>query len=206
MDLGSARDLVNILNSTKALPFDEAFLAAFSRQVLLGLHYLHTKKHQLHRDIKPENILLNSQGRVKLSDFGISKELEKTKALTQTFVGTLSYMSPERIQGLEYGYSSDIWSLGLVLLELASGQFPIEAFRSEQRLTYIERIQSMIRESSPRLPDQLGYSALFHDFINSMLTKDQNQRACTSQLLNHPWIVEQQCTYSEEQVGHIMTT
>jgi serine/threonine protein kinase len=60
MDLGSARDLINIFKSTHALPFDEAFLSNFSRQVLLGLHYLHTKKHQLHRDIKPENILLNS--------------------------------------------------------------------------------------------------------------------------------------------------
>ena len=115
-------------------------------------------------------------------------------------------MSPERIQGLEYGYSSDIWSLGLVLLELASGQFPIEAFRSEQRLTYLERIQCMIQESPPQLPDQLGYSPIFHDFIRRMLVKDQNQRASTSQLLEHPWILGHQSTYSEEQVGRIMTT
>lgn len=82
----------------------------------------------MHRDIKPENILINSKGKIKLSDFGISKELEQTKALTNTFVGTLSYMSPERIQGHQYGYPSDIWSLGLVILELASGHFPVEAF------------------------------------------------------------------------------
>ena len=105
---------------------------------------MHHKNHQVHRDIKPENILLNSIGKVKLSDFGISKELEKTKALTNTFVGTISYMSPERIQGMQYSYSSDIWSLGIVLVELATGQFPIDAFNSDKQMTYIERIQRVI--------------------------------------------------------------
>ena len=86
--------------------------------------FLHTTKHQMHRDIKPENILLNSEGQLKLTDFGISKQLEKTYAITNTFVGTLIYMSPERMGGKNYSYSSDIWSLGLVILELACGKHP----------------------------------------------------------------------------------
>ena len=62
------------------------------KKILNGLNYLHCKKHQIHRDIKPENILMNSLGQVKLTDFGISKELEKTQGLCKTFVGTMTYM------------------------------------------------------------------------------------------------------------------
>lgn len=58
---------------------------------------MHVKKHKLHRDIKPENILINSDGKVKLTDFGISKDIEKTKGVVETFVGTTTYMSPERM-------------------------------------------------------------------------------------------------------------
>ena len=77
--------------------------------------YLHRVKHQVHRDIKPANILVSSSGAVKLSDFGISKELGMTIGLCNTFLGTMIYMSPERIYGKKYSYSSDIWSLGLML-------------------------------------------------------------------------------------------
>ena len=59
---------------------------------MFGLDFLHTKKHQVHRDIKPENILVNSSGKIKLADFGISKELERTQAFCATFVGTMIYM------------------------------------------------------------------------------------------------------------------
>ncbi|KAJ4475672.1 kinase-like domain-containing protein [Lentinula aciculospora] len=92
------------------------------KRVLGGLVYLYEAMGVLHRDIKPSNILLNSEGQVKLCDFGVSGELENSVA--KTFVGTSVYMSPERIQGSDYSIKSDVWSLGITLIELAHGCFP----------------------------------------------------------------------------------
>jgi serine/threonine protein kinase len=86
--------------------------------------YLHVVGNQVHRDIKPGNILINSKGEVKLTDFGIMKELEATHQLCQTFLGTKAYMSPERFEGLNYNNKSDIWSLGLIIIEMATGEYP----------------------------------------------------------------------------------
>ncbi|TFK37259.1 STE/STE7/MEK1 protein kinase [Crucibulum laeve] len=90
--------------------------------VLEGLMYLYDVHRIIHRDIKPSNILCNSQGDIKLCDFGVSGEL--INSIANTFVGTSVYMSPERIQGAEYSVKSDIWSLGISLIELALGRFP----------------------------------------------------------------------------------
>ncbi|KIK62480.1 hypothetical protein GYMLUDRAFT_41932 [Collybiopsis luxurians FD-317 M1] len=93
-----------------------------AKRVLGGLVYLYEEMGVLHRDIKPSNLLLNSEGEVKLCDFGVSGELENSVA--KTFVGTSVYMSPERIQGSDYSIKSDVWSLGITLIELAHGCFP----------------------------------------------------------------------------------
>jgi len=93
-----------------------------AHSVLEGLMYLYDVHRIIHRDIKPSNILCNSQGSIKLSDFGVSGEL--INSLANTFVGTSVYMSPERIQGAEYSVKSDIWSLGITLIELAYGRPP----------------------------------------------------------------------------------
>ena len=92
--------------------------------MLAGLAYLNICKKQLHRDIKPDNILVNKQGFVKLTDFGISIQLDETGQLAKSFVGTLCYMSPERMEGEKYSSKGDIWSLGLVIVEMMAGAFP----------------------------------------------------------------------------------
>lgn len=77
-----------------------------------------------HRDIKPANILLNKNGIVKIADFGVSGQMENSADCMSSWVGTLAYMSPERLQGDSYRSDTDIWSLGIVLSECAIGKYP----------------------------------------------------------------------------------
>lgn len=100
----------------------ESALAVVGRSVLRGLAEMHAN-HQIHRDIKPSNILLDRHGRIKISDFGIVRELNRTGSLAQTFTGTLLYMSPERITETDYSYPSDVWSLGMVSRSFSATQF-----------------------------------------------------------------------------------
>ncbi|CAE7941959.1 MKK3, partial [Symbiodinium sp. KB8] len=110
-------------NIKKKVPvISERVLAAMTFQILWGLGYLKHEK-RMHRDIKPQNILLNTKGEVKLTDFGLSKEM-MTGILAKTFVGTFKYMSPERMKKDTYDYASDIWSVGIILIECATGKYP----------------------------------------------------------------------------------
>ncbi|KAI6856709.1 MAP kinase, partial [Hortaea werneckii] len=103
-------------------PIRVDILGKIAEAVLGGLKYLYLAHKIMHRDIKPSNVLVNSKGQIKLCDFGVSSELENSVA--DTFVGTGMYMAPERIQGGAYTVKSDVWSVGLTLMELAIGKFP----------------------------------------------------------------------------------
>uniref|UniRef100_A0A8C9WBA4 Dual specificity mitogen-activated protein kinase kinase 2 n=1 Tax=Scleropages formosus TaxID=113540 RepID=A0A8C9WBA4_SCLFO len=118
MDGGS---LDQVLKEAKRIP--EEILGKVSIAVLRGLAYLREKHQIMHRDVKPSNILVNSRGEIKLCDFGVSGQL--IDSMANSFVGTRSYMSPERLQGTHYSVQSDVWSMGLSLVELAVGRFPI---------------------------------------------------------------------------------
>ncbi|KIY68318.1 kinase-like protein [Cylindrobasidium torrendii FP15055 ss-10] len=103
-------------------PIDIRVVGKVAVCVLDGLGYLYDTHRIIHRDIKPSNILLDSSGSIRLCDFGVSGEL--VNSIANSFVGTSIYMSPERIQGGDYSIKSDIWSLGITLIELAHGRFP----------------------------------------------------------------------------------
>lgn len=118
MDGGS---LDQVLKEAKRIP--EEILGKVSIAVLRGLAYLREKHQIMHRDVKPSNILVNSRGEIKLCDFGVSGQL--IDSMANSFVGTRSYMAPERLQGTHYSVQSDIWSMGLSLVELAIGRYPI---------------------------------------------------------------------------------
>ncbi|XP_028627448.1 dual specificity mitogen-activated protein kinase kinase 2 isoform X2 [Grammomys surdaster] len=113
--------LDQVLKEAKRIPED--ILGKVSIAVLRGLAYLREKHQIMHRDVKPSNILVNSRGEIKLCDFGVSGQL--IDSMANSFVGTRSYMSPERLQGTHYSVQSDIWSMGLSLVELAIGRYPI---------------------------------------------------------------------------------
>ncbi|KAK6314220.1 dual specificity mitogen-activated protein kinase kinase 2 [Coregonus clupeaformis] len=118
MDGGS---LDQVLKEARRIP--EELLGKVSIAVLRGLAYLREKHQIMHRDVKPSNILVNSRGEIKLCDFGVSGQL--IDSMANSFVGTRSYMSPERLQGTHYSVQSDVWSMGLSLVELAIGRYPI---------------------------------------------------------------------------------
>ncbi|KAF5347866.1 hypothetical protein D9758_013812 [Tetrapyrgos nigripes] len=121
MDRGSFDSLYKSPTSPLRGPIPINIVRRVAQSVLEGLDFLY-KEGVIHRDIKPSNILLSSSGHIKLCDFGVSGEL--VNSFANTFVGTSVYMSPERIQGASYSIKSDIWSLGITLIELAHGRFP----------------------------------------------------------------------------------
>mmetsp|Transcript_43386 Transcript_43386/g.100434 ORF Transcript_43386/g.100434 Transcript_43386/m.100434 type:complete len:324 (+) Transcript_43386:94-1065(+) len=129
-DAGSLDDVIKQTPADARPRIPEAVMAEIVSQTLEGLAYLHQEQKQVHRDLKPANIMVTRKGEVKLGDFGISKQLDNTLALAVTQCGTTAYMSPERIKGANYAYDADIWALGLILLEMCSGEYPYPAARS----------------------------------------------------------------------------
>ena len=125
---GGSLDLV--LRKVNRIP--ENILGKITEAVLMGLKYLRESHQIMHRDVKPSNILINSSGDIKLCDFGVSGQL--IDSMANTFIGTRSYMSPERLEGNCYTVQSDIWSLGLSLVEMAIGRYPIPIPKDDEVL------------------------------------------------------------------------
>lgn len=183
MDGGS---LANVLEAQGVVR--ELYLAEVARQVLKGLNYLHQNK-IVHRDIKPSNLLINRKQQVKIADFGVSTILASTLAPCNSFVGTCAYMSPERFDpdshgGNYSGYAADIWSLGLSLLECATGHFP---FLAPGQKADWPTLMVAICYGEPPLPP-VDASPQFKDFIMRCLQKDPARRPRACALLSHPFL------------------
>ncbi|TYI79641.1 hypothetical protein E1A91_D05G035000v1 [Gossypium mustelinum] len=183
MDGGS---LADFLRKVKSIP--EPYLAAICKQVLKGLMYLHHEKHIIHRDLKPSNLLINHRGEVKITDFGVSAIMTSTSGQANTFVGTYNYMSPERIIGDNYGSKSDIWSLGLVLLECATGQFPYSPPDQAEGWTNFYELMEQIVEQPPPFAPSDRFSSEFCSFISACVKKDPNERKSAHELLGLPFL------------------
>ena len=183
MDGGSLADVLHAAQLTGSGPLSEMVLGKLAARVLAGLNYLHRERHQVHRDMKPGNILLNSRGEVKISDFGLSAELDSTKEMCATFIGTHAYMSPERLGGKPYSFASDIWSLGITLVECALGHFPYAAYTGNN---YFVLLSQILNDPAPKLPET--FSQQFRDFILLCLCKEPEQRPSAEQLLKHEFI------------------
>ncbi|CUA68809.1 mitogen-activated protein kinase kinase 2 [Rhizoctonia solani] len=129
-------------------PIDIQVVGKIAIAVLEGLTYLYDVHRIIHRDIKPSNILFNSKGEIKICDFGVSGEL--INSIADTFVGTSTYMSPERIQGAQYTVKSDVWSLGISLIELALGHFPFaESSSDDSDLSDLAELDEGMSNSNP---------------------------------------------------------
>jgi mitogen-activated protein kinase kinase 1 len=182
MDQGSLGDIVAAYG-----PLPEAAIAKVAENVLLGLHYMHKTLHCVHRDIKPSNLLLNARGEIKISDFGVSAQVEHTAAECATFVGTVTYMSPERISGGTYSNAADVWALGLSVIELALGEFPYKKVQGRE-MVFWDLLNVVKSQPPPTLP-QGDFSPEMRSFVEMCLRKDPAERPTCSELLNHPWII-----------------
>lgn len=171
-------------------------LGKIAESTLGGLTYLYVRHHIMHRDIKPSNILVNSKGYIKLCDFGVSGEL--VNSVADTFVGTSTYMAPERIQGEKYTVKSDVWSFGLTIMELAIGKFPFDA--SEQLSDgdgapagILDLLQQIVHEPAPKLPKSDAFPPILEDMIQKCLAKDPADRPTPQELfVSHP-ITSEMC-------------
>ncbi|KAJ4729285.1 Mitogen-activated protein kinase [Melia azedarach] len=179
MDGGS---LADILQMQKSIP--EPVLSSMFQKLLQGLNYLHGVRHLVHRDIKPANLLVNLKGEPKITDFGISAGLDNSMAMCATFVGTVTYMSPERIRNESYSYPADIWSLGLALFECGTGEFPYIANEGPVNL-----MLQILEDPSPS-PSKHDFSPEFCSFVDACLQKDAEARPTAEQLLSHPFITK----------------
>ncbi|KAG0475481.1 hypothetical protein HPP92_015167 [Vanilla planifolia] len=183
MDRGSLADIIKQVKTIL-----EPYLSVLCKQVLKGLVYLHRERYVIHRDIKPSNLLVNHKGEVKITDFGVSAVLASSMGQRDTFVGTFNYMAPERISGGSYDYKSDIWSLGLVILECAIGSFPYKQIENEESpLSFYELLQSIVEEDPPSAPSD-QFSPEFCSFISACIQKDPVKRISSLELLSHPFI------------------
>jgi len=180
MDGGSLGD---VLAKVHRIP--ENILSKITAKILIGLGFLH-KKHMVHRDIKPANILLNLEGEPKITDFGISAFIDSTLAVCNTFLGTVTYMSPERINNEQYSFPADIWSLGLALIECATGRYPYDASVGPLQL-----MMEVLNEEVP-VPMPGEFSPEFCDFIRQCMQKEPFRRPSCDQLLTHPFITKYQ--------------
>lgn len=160
---------------------DEEQIATVCRACLKALAFLHSNG-VIHRDIKSDSILLSHDGKVKLSDFGfcaqVTAELPKRKSL----VGTPYWMAPEVISRLPYGPEVDIWSLGIMMIEMVDGEPP---FFNEPPLQAMRRIRDM---PPPKLKNTHKVSPRLQGFLDLMLVRDASQRASAFELLQHPFL------------------
>uniref|UniRef100_A0A8C7NBL4 non-specific serine/threonine protein kinase n=1 Tax=Oncorhynchus kisutch TaxID=8019 RepID=A0A8C7NBL4_ONCKI len=177
----------NLIKNTKGNSLKEEWTAYICREILRGLTHLHQHK-VIHRDIKGQNVLLTENAEVKLVDFGVSAQLDRTVGKRNTFIGTPYWMAPEVIACDEnpeatYDFKSDLWSLGITAIEMAEGAPPLCDMHPMRALFLIPR------NPAPRLKSK-KWSKKFQSFIESCLVKSHGQRPSTEQLLKHPFIRE----------------
>ncbi|CAD6237508.1 GSCOCG00002348001-RA-CDS [Cotesia congregata] len=164
-------------------PLDEETARIHFRDVVLGVEYLHYQR-IVHRDIKPSNLLVDSDGRVKIADLGVSAELRAPGELLSGSAGTPAFAAPETtVPGAQYsGTLCDVWSMGVTLYTLVTGRVPWDGSGS------IIGVQAAVRTEPLRFPDSIVLTDDLRDLIIRMLTKDPAMRASLKEIKTHRWL------------------
>ena len=179
MEYISGGDVYQHLSMTEA--FQEERAKFYAAEIMLALNFLHSR-HIIYRDLKPENILITGDGHVKITDFGLAKELKtetECEERTKTFCGTNEYLAPEVILGKSYGESVDWWALGVVLYEMLAGWPP---WTDENKKTLFKKILS-----EPLCTDDLNFSDNANDLLQKMLKKRVKDRIKPENIKKHPF-------------------
>lgn len=177
MEYAGGGELCQIVQDRERL--SEVETCQLFQQIISGVEYCHRAK-IIHRDLKLENILLDSDGCVKIADFGLSNSIKITQKI-ETNCGTPSYTSPEQIDGDEdVGTSADIWSLGVILFTMICGYLPFEADN-------LPNLFKKIQLRAYKAPDYISKEV--KDIIERMLTIDPNSRLSIGEIRSHPWFL-----------------
>ncbi|XP_036398399.1 serine/threonine-protein kinase PAK 6 [Megalops cyprinoides] len=172
--------LTNIVSETR---LNEEQIATVCEAVLQALAYLHSQG-VIHRDIKSDSILLTLDGRIKLSDFGFCAQISKDIPKRKSLVGTPYWMAPEVISKTPYSTEVDIWSLGIMVVEMVDGEPP---YFSEAPVAAMKRLRD---EPAPTVRNTHKISPMLKDFLDRMLTRDPLERASATDLLEHPFLLQ----------------
>eukprot|EP01064_Diplonema_japonicum_P028751 TRINITY_DN4496_c0_g2_i1.p1 TRINITY_DN4496_c0_g2~~TRINITY_DN4496_c0_g2_i1.p1 ORF type:complete len:553 (+),score=71.45 TRINITY_DN4496_c0_g2_i1:80-1738(+) len=180
MELMSGGKLTDLLDNH--VNFQEDQIAYICKNIIEGLAYIHSMG-RIHRDIKSDNILLNAKGEVKLGDFGFCAALSEGEAFKRkTVVGTPYWMAPEVIKGEPYDYKADIWSMGILALELCDGEPPLMD-HPPMRALYV-----IVTQAAPKVKNAERWSKTCQHFLESMLQKNPKYRPDAWDLLQHPFL------------------
>ncbi|KAG6512725.1 hypothetical protein ZIOFF_030854 [Zingiber officinale] len=203
MDGGS---LDALLRRRGSRPFPESALASIARQALLGLAELHSRQ-IVHRDIKPANLLINSVGVVKIADFGVGKVLRRSLDPCDSYVGTCAYMSPERFDPASHGgdydpYAADVWSLGLAVLELHRGHFPLLPEGAQP--DWAALMVAICLGGAIGTVAEGAASGEFREFIECCLQKESGKRWSVADLLGHPFVARADGIESERALRELV--
>ena len=170
-------DLFAILEDDRSMPLDE--LQKLAGQLVSALQYLHSNR-IIHRDMKPQNILLSADGTVKLCDFGFARSMSAATNMVTSVKGTPLYMAPEVVQQQPYDFRADLWSLGVILFELYTGEPP---FYTESIYKLVDLILKQAVPWPQGMPHQL------RSFLGGLLQKDARDRLAWPQLAQHPFVL-----------------
>ena len=187
MEYANGGDISKKIKEQMPKHFEEKLLIDWFTQLCSALQYIHDKK-IIHRDIKPANIFLNDLGQIKLGDFGVSKNLESLKMAT-TFIGSMNYLAPEIVEGKNYSFEADIWSLGVTFYELMTFKKP---FEGNFPAVYLKIIKDEVE------PITDFYSKEFRNVIYNMLNKDPSKRLTAKEILKLGFIKNRMLSYLQE--------
>ncbi|TQV92854.1 STE20 kinase [Cordyceps javanica] len=179
MDYMDGGALIDLIDNNPTI--SERHIATLCRETCLGLQHLHSKQ-IVHRDIKSDNVLIDSRGNVKITDFGFCAKLTARRSKRATLVGTTYWMAPEVVKQKRYGYKVDVWSLGIMAIEMAESEPPYMDMEPMRALYLIAT------GNTPPLRDPQKHSALLKQFLATCLVVDASRRATTDVLLNHEFL------------------